>query len=75
MRKVDKLGRIVIPLELRQKYGLDEGTAIEFLDDGGGITVRAYEPYCKICREKIADDTSLPLCQSCIEKVLKNYNN
>ncbi len=32
MRKVDKLGRIVIPLELREKYGLYEGTRIEFLD-------------------------------------------
>ena len=74
MRKVDKLGRIVIPQELRQKYGLDEGTTIEFLDSGEGVTVVAYEPCCKICRDKIADDSMIPLCKSCIEKILKNYH-
>ena len=41
MRKVDDLGRIVIPMELRKKYGLSKGVEIEFLDNGDGITVKA----------------------------------
>ena len=74
MRKVDKLGRIVIPISLREKYGLSEGATIEFSDSGDGITVRSSEPFCKICRAKIADDSSHPLCDGCIEKIAKSYN-
>lgn len=74
MRKVDKLGRIVIPLELRKKYGLIEGTAIEFLDVGEGVTVKPSEPFCKVCRTKIPSDASFPLCESCIAKAIKKHD-
>ena len=39
MRKVDTLGRIVIPKELRMKYGLTEGADITFEDNGEGVLV------------------------------------
>ena len=74
MRRIDKLGRIVIPFELRRRYGLTEGVKIEFLDAGEGITVRSSEPFCKICRGRIAEGTSLPLCEACIAKAAKSYN-
>ena len=73
MRKIDKLGRIVIPLALREKYGLAVGTEVEFLDGGDGITIRAGEALCRICRAEISDGATLPLCDSCIAKVLKEY--
>ena len=74
MRKVDKLGRIVIPQELRKKYGLSEGISIEFLDTGDGITVKSNEALCKVCRGKLSDNPELPLCDACIEKAVKAYN-
>ncbi len=74
MKKVDKLGRIVIPLELRRKYGLTEGMKIEFLDAGEGITVRPYEAFCKVCRGRISDRAMIPLCENCIAEVVKSYN-
>ena len=73
MRKVDRLGRIVIPLALREKYGLTEGTDVEFLDGGDGITIRAGEALCRICHAQISD-SQLPLCDSCIERVAREYN-
>ena len=72
MRKVDRLGRIVIPLELRKRYGLLEGARIEFIDVGDGITVRPSEPFCRICRVKISEGASLPLCEACIEKAIQS---
>jgi len=75
MRRVDKLGRIVIPMELRKKYGLTEGAEIEFLDVGEGITVRASEPFCKFCRAKISEGATLPLCDRCIAEVMKSGQN
>ncbi len=73
MKKVDKLGRIVIPIELRQKYGLTEGTKIEILDVGEGIMVRSDEPFCKICHEKIPEDNKFLLCKKCMAEVIKSY--
>ena len=75
MRKVDKLGRIVIPLELRKKYGLTEGATIEFLDVGEGITVKPSDPFCKVCHAKIPSDASFPLCESCILEAVRKFND
>ena len=73
MRRVDKLGRIVIPQELRKKYALTEGARVEFLDGGDGITVRPSDPFCRLCRARIADGATLPLCDACVAEVMK-YN-
>ena len=73
MRRVDKLGRIVIPLELRRRYGLLEGSKIEFVEAGDGVTVRSSEPFCRICRAKIFENVTLPLCEECIKKAVENY--
>ncbi len=74
MKKVDKLGRIVIPLELRQKYGLTEGAAVEFADGGEGITVKPSDSVCRVCHAKINENTTFPLRESCIAKAIKAYN-
>ena len=74
MRRVDRLGRIVIPLELRKKHGLDEGVKIEFVDADDGVVVGSTEPFCRICRARISDGDTIPLCEACIEEVAKSYN-
>ena len=74
MKKIDKLGKIVVPLSLRKKYGLTEGTDIEFLDGGDGITIRACEAFCRICHKEIFNGAQLPLCKDCIIEVVKEYN-
>ena len=73
MRKVDKLGRIVIPLELRKKYGLNEGTSVDFVDEGEGVIVKSSTLFCKICKSKIDEKSELPLCENCITRVVREY--
>ena len=73
MRQVDKLGRIVIPLVLREKYGLTAGATIEFLESHDGVTVKTAAHFCKLCRSKISADAKFPLCQACIE-LIKAYD-
>ena len=73
MRKIDRLGRIVIPMDLRKKYGFNEGVKIEFFDVGDGITVKPVEPICKICRAKILVDREIPLCDECILEAVNSY--
>jgi len=76
MRKVDNLGRIVIPKELRKKYGLKEGADITFEEFGSGILVKACEGLCRLCGIEIRDDEGdIPLCKSCVDRIVKEYEN
>ena len=43
-RKVDDMGRIVLPIELRRNLNIDEGTALEiYVDENGNIVLRTME--------------------------------
>lgn len=50
-RKVDELGRVVIPIELRRTLGIAEGTALDFYVDGENIVLRKYEKSCFVTGE------------------------
>ena len=69
MRKVDRLGRIVIPKELRTKYGMFEGQDVSFEESSRGILVRATGELCLICNEKIQENSKFPLCERCITAI------
>ena len=55
VRRVDELGRVVIPIELRNKFGICEKDPIEIFVDGSSIILKKYEPklVCTKCAEKI----------------------
>lgn len=44
VRKVDELGRIVIPAELRRTMKIDIADPVEIFVDEGSIILRKYEP-------------------------------
>ncbi|HDR7447374.1 TPA: AbrB/MazE/SpoVT family DNA-binding domain-containing protein [Bacillus toyonensis] len=50
-RKVDELGRVVIPVELRRTLGIAEGTALDFHVDGENIVLRKHEKSCFVTGE------------------------
>ncbi|HFJ9370057.1 TPA: AbrB/MazE/SpoVT family DNA-binding domain-containing protein [Bacillus nitratireducens] len=50
-RKVDELGRVVIPVELRRTLGIAEGTALDFHVDGETIVLRKHEKSCFVTGE------------------------
>lgn len=49
VRKMDNVGRIVFPAELRKTLDLAEGDAIEIFVDDNKIVLRKYEPACIFC--------------------------
>lgn len=49
VRKVDELGRIVIPKELRKTFSIGEKDALEIFVDGHKIILKKYEPACIFC--------------------------
>lgn len=50
-RKVDELGRVVIPIELRRTLGIAEGTSLDFHVDGENIVLRKHEKSCFVTGE------------------------
>ncbi|ERM17248.1 AbrB family transcriptional regulator [Brevibacillus laterosporus PE36] len=49
VRKIDELGRIVLPKEIRNARGLTHGTPMELFVDEDLIILRKYEPGCILC--------------------------
>lgn len=45
VRRIDNLGRVVIPKEIRRTHGIKEGDPLEiFVDSSDGIIFRKYQP-------------------------------
>jgi len=44
VRRVDELGRIVLPIELRKTFGISEKDALEIFTDGDKIILQKYQP-------------------------------
>jgi transcriptional pleiotropic regulator of transition state genes len=49
VRKVDELGRVVIPVELRRTMGIEIKDALEIYVEGEHIIFKKYEPACIFC--------------------------
>ena len=49
VRKVDELGRIVLPIELRRTLNIEEKDALEIYVDGESILLKKYQPACIFC--------------------------
>ena len=49
VRKVDELGRIVLPIELRRTLDINERDALEIYVDTKQIILKKYEPACIFC--------------------------
>ena len=71
VRKVDELGRIVLPIELRRTLDIAEKDAIEIYVDGTSIILKKYEPSCIFCRS--ADDIisfkGHNICRACLTEL------
>lgn len=68
MRKVDELGRIVLPIELRRTLGIEEKDRIEIFVDGESIILRKYQPACIFCdnAKDIINYKGKNICPDCI---------
>ena len=49
VRKIDEMGRLVLPKEMRTKMGINTGDEIEFYSENERIILRKYEPTCLFC--------------------------
>ena len=71
VRKVDELGRIVLPIELRRTLGIEEKDRIEIFVDGESIILRKYQPACIFCdnAKDIINYKGKNICPECLKKL------
>jgi len=73
VRKVDELGRIVIPIELRRTMGIEEKDALEIYVDNDKIILKKYEPACIFCgnAEEVSNYKGKNICRNCLTEIAK----
>ena len=73
VRKVDELGRIVLPIELRRTLNIEIKDSLEIYVDDSRIILKKYEPTCVFCGESnnVITYNDKNICKSCLEN-LKN---
>lgn len=71
VRKVDELGRIVIPIELRRVMGIEIKDPIEIYTDSEKIILKKYAPACIFCgnAEGVTDYKGKLICKKCLAEM------
>ena len=71
VRKVDELGRIVIPVELRRKFGIDIKDSMEIHTEDNCTILKKYEPSCIFCGDakNIFQFNGKNICPECAKKI------
>ena len=69
VRKMDELGRIVLPVEIRSRLELEAGVGVEIFFEGDSVTLKKYQDKCTICGETsdLVDFKGKKVCKGCIE--------
>ena len=76
VRKIDDLGRIVIPKELRDTRDITTGTPMEILCDGDMIVLHKYAPGCAFCKRTTEDLVvvdGVRMCMDCANDMAIKY--
>lgn len=71
VRKVDNLGRVVIPIELRRNLDIDVRDALEIFVDEDQIILKKYAPACIFCGQAkgVTQFKNKNICPSCREEL------
>ena len=71
VRKVDELGRIVLPIELRRTLDIAERDPLEIYVDGSSIILTKYQPACIFCGDSkdIIAYKGKNVCQTCLAEL------
>ena len=71
VRKIDDLGRVVLPIELRRTLGISERDSLEIYVDGENIVLKKYAPACIFCgsADDVVNFRDKIICEKCISEI------
>jgi len=70
-RKVDQLGRVVLPAEMRRMFGINEGDLVEIFVDSGRIVLAKVEDQCVFCgtKDALREFSLKRVCLPCVGRL------
>ena len=73
VRKVDDLGRIVLPVELRRLLELDDRAEVEIYTEGDTVVLKKYRPSCVFCggKDGLREFRGSCVCAACRKELAK----
>ena len=71
IRRMDELGRVVIPIEIRNQFNIVEKDPIEIYVDGSSIVLKKYEKSCLFCgnTKKLVNYKDKLICSKCLKQI------
>ena len=71
VRKVDELGRIVLPIEMRRTLDIAEKDALEIYVEGTSVILKKYKPSCIFCdsNKDIVQFKGKNVCPKCLREL------
>ena len=71
VRRVDELGRIVLPIELRRTLDIGEKDSLEIYVEGSSIVLKKYMPSCIFCNDTkgIVNYKGKNICAACMREL------
>lgn len=74
VRRVDELGRIVLPVELRRTLDISERDPLEIYVDGASIVLRKFRPNCIFCNSSrgVSEFRGKNVCQKCLRASVRH---
>ena len=71
VRKVDELGRIVLPIELRRTLNIEIKDPLEIYVDGESIMLKKYQPACIFCgsSDEVTQLKGKNVCGQCLREL------
>ena len=73
VRKIDGLGRVVLPIELRRLMNLEDNASLEIFVDGDEIVLKKYQPACIFCDDAkdVINFKGKNVCPNCIRELME----
>ena len=71
VRKIDELGRVVIPIEIRKVLEIKERDSLQISLENDSIFIKKEEPHCIFCNStsKLESFYNKNICKDCIKKL------
>jgi transcriptional pleiotropic regulator of transition state genes len=75
VRRIDELGRVVIPKEIRRTLRIRESDPLEIFMDGQRIVLQKYQPACLFCdgTDNIVYFQEKRICATCLAKLKEQF--
>ena len=75
VRKVDELGRIVLPIEIRKIMDINIKDPVEIFTDEDKIILKKYQPACVFCgnADNVVYFNNKRICADCLEKIKSQF--